>query len=206
MLVDGKIQTHQLWSWTVHSFSIEEFKCYVKNKLRRDSNCVCLSFKRALTIKKLDSSAGYLSTFLGLNPFSTVLLVWPAISHLINTENQLCKTMVSSGPMIPSSVFTYLKAQTNRTRRLSTAQSHQNTSTLLPFQFPASGKCEAILDSFVTTTPTMHVRWRLELINSLGLDHSQTLLQKQLVIQCKHSATTLIDKTPEKHSHKKQIY
>ena len=29
---------------------------------------------------------------------------------------------------------------------------------LLPFKIPASGKYDAILDSFVTTTPTMHVR------------------------------------------------
>ena len=31
-------------------------------------------------------------------------------------------------------------------------------STLLPFQFPASRKYDAILDSFVITTPTMHFR------------------------------------------------
>ena len=31
-------------------------------------------------------------------------------------------------------------------------------SELLPLNFPASGKYDAILDSFVTTTTTMHVR------------------------------------------------
>ena len=31
-------------------------------------------------------------------------------------------------------------------------------SALLPFKFPASGKYNAILDSFVATTTTMHVR------------------------------------------------
>ena len=31
-------------------------------------------------------------------------------------------------------------------------------SALLRFKFPASEKYDAILDSFVTTTPTMHVR------------------------------------------------
>ena len=31
-------------------------------------------------------------------------------------------------------------------------------SALLPFKFPALGEYDAILDSFVTTTPTMHVR------------------------------------------------
>ena len=31
-------------------------------------------------------------------------------------------------------------------------------SALPPFKFPASGKYDAILDAFVTTTPTMHVQ------------------------------------------------
>ena len=35
---------------------------------------------------------------------STFLLVWPVISHLNNTENQLCWTMVSSRPMNLSDV------------------------------------------------------------------------------------------------------
>ena len=34
----------------------------------------------------------------------------------------------------------------------------EHMSALLSFKFPASGKYDAILDSFVTTTPTMHVR------------------------------------------------
>ena len=34
----------------------------------------------------------------------------------------------------------------------------EQMSTLLSFKFPASGKDDAILDSFMTTTPTMHVR------------------------------------------------
>ena len=34
----------------------------------------------------------------------------------------------------------------------------EHMSALLPFKFPASGKYDAILDSFVTTTTTMHVR------------------------------------------------
>ena len=34
----------------------------------------------------------------------------------------------------------------------------EHMSALLPFKFPALGKYDAILDSFVTTTPTMHVR------------------------------------------------
>ena len=34
----------------------------------------------------------------------------------------------------------------------------EHMSALLLFKFPASGKYDAILDSFVTTAPTMHVR------------------------------------------------
>ena len=34
----------------------------------------------------------------------------------------------------------------------------EHMSALLPFKFPVSGKNDAILDSFVTTTATMHVR------------------------------------------------
>ena len=34
----------------------------------------------------------------------------------------------------------------------------EHMSALLPFKFPASGKYDAILDSFVTTTTTMHVQ------------------------------------------------
>ena len=34
----------------------------------------------------------------------------------------------------------------------------EHLSALLPYNFPASGKYDAILDSFVTTTPTMQVR------------------------------------------------
>ena len=34
----------------------------------------------------------------------------------------------------------------------------EHMSALLPFKFPVSRKYDAILDSFVTTTPTMHVR------------------------------------------------
>ena len=34
----------------------------------------------------------------------------------------------------------------------------EHMPALLPFKFPASGKYNPILDSFVTTTPTMHVR------------------------------------------------
>ena len=36
----------------------------------------------------------------------------------------------------------------------------EHMSTLLPFKFPASGKYDAILNSFVTTTTTMHVQAR----------------------------------------------
>ena len=41
----------------------------------------------------------------------------------------------------------------------------EHMSALLPFKFPASGKYEAILDSFVTKTPTMHVRAAKELLD-----------------------------------------
>ena len=34
----------------------------------------------------------------------------------------------------------------------------EHMSAFLPFKFPASGKYDAILDSCVTTTTTMHVR------------------------------------------------
>ena len=34
----------------------------------------------------------------------------------------------------------------------------EHMSAMLPFKFPASGKYDAILDSLVTTTTTMHVR------------------------------------------------
>ena len=34
----------------------------------------------------------------------------------------------------------------------------EHMSALLPFKFPTLGKYDAILDSFVTTTPTMYVR------------------------------------------------
>ena len=55
--------------------------------------------------------------------------------------------------------LTYLKAQTNRPSRNSTAQPHQNTCQhYCHLNFQASGKYGVILDSFVTTTPTMHVR------------------------------------------------
>ena len=32
----------------------------------------------------------------------------------------------------------------------------EHMTALLPFKFPVSGKYDALLDSFVTTTPTMH--------------------------------------------------
>ena len=43
----------------------------------------------------------------------------------------------------------------------------EHMSALLPFKFPASGKYDAILDSFVTTTRTMHVRAAKNCLTSL---------------------------------------
>ena len=39
----------------------------------------------------------------------------------------------------------------------------EHMSALLTFKFPASGKYDTILDSFVTTTPAMYVRAAIEL-------------------------------------------
>ena len=55
--------------------------------------------------------------------------------------------------------LTNLKSQTIRPSRYSTAEPHQNTCLHYCYlNFPLSGKYNAILDSFVTITPTMHVR------------------------------------------------
>ena len=43
--------------------------------------------------------------------------------------------------------------------------SSEHMSALLPFRFPAPGKYDAVLDSFVTTTPTMHVLVAKELFD-----------------------------------------
>ena len=55
-----------------------------------------------------------------------------------------------------------LKAQTNRPSYckslLDGPATSEHMSALLPFKFPASEKYDAILDSFVTTTPRRHVR------------------------------------------------
>ena len=54
--------------------------------------------------------------------------------------------------------LTYLKAQTNRRTPTQWPSTYIEHVSLLPFKFPASGNYDAMLDSFVTTTPTMDVQ------------------------------------------------
>ena len=59
-----------------------------------------------------------------------------------------------------SRVLFYLSENSNKSPEplLDGSATSEQMSALLPFKFPASGKYDVILDSFVNTTPTMHVQ------------------------------------------------
>ena len=79
---------------------------------------------------------------------------------VVTLKSKMAAGSASSGGNSKSAASViYLKAQTNRPSRYSTAQPHTNTCQhYCHLNFPLRRKSDAILNSCVTATTTMHVR------------------------------------------------